>query len=165
MGDLRAALQRQLCGRTCLMGLGNPERGDDGVGVRLGAALSRAGCPDVILAGTAPERWIATVCTQRFGAVLLLDAVRMGEPPGTAVLLDAAQLKDRYPQVSTHTLSLGTLARLIEAGGPRVLLLGIEAETLAGATLSPAVEGTLQVIRDVLVEVLTLEPCPAGGRR
>ena len=39
MADLREALHERLTGRTCLMGIGNPDRGDDGFGVRLAEAV------------------------------------------------------------------------------------------------------------------------------
>jgi hypothetical protein len=88
----------------------------------------------------------------------------MGTPPGTAVLLDAGQLAVRYPQVSTHTLSLGTLARLIEAAGPRVLLLGVEPESLSGSELSACVRTTVDAVCVILSEVLAMDAIPSGGR-
>jgi hydrogenase maturation protease len=162
MPDLRDALHRRLRGRTCLVGIGNPARGDDAVGVRLAEAMRESGYLDVVLAGTAPERWVPTLIDRGFGTLLLLDAVRIGRPPGTAVLLDAGQLAERYPQVSTHTLSLGTLARLIEASGCRVLLLGVEVEALDAVDLSPGVCVTLDLLQAVLTEVLMMDATAAG---
>ena len=163
MADLRTALATQLSGRTCLVGIGSTERGDDGFGVRLAEALRDRGYPDVCVAGTSPERWVEHL-SRGFSTVILLDAVRMGQVAGTAVLLDAAQLAIRYPQVSTHTLSLGTLARLIEADRTRVLLLGVEPDTLVGSALSARVHTTLQALADVLMDVLGVNALSTGGR-
>jgi Ni,Fe-hydrogenase maturation factor len=52
MADLREQLGECLEGRFCLMGLGNSDYGDDGLGVRLAERLFEAGLPDVIVAGT-----------------------------------------------------------------------------------------------------------------
>ncbi|HTX51944.1 MAG TPA: hydrogenase maturation protease [Candidatus Baltobacteraceae bacterium] len=163
MTDLRTALATQLSGHTCLVGIGNTERGDDAFGVRLAEVLRDRGYPDVCVAGMSPERWVEQM-RHGFSTVLLLDAVRMGQAAGTAVLLDAAQLAIRYPQVSTHTLSLGTLARLVEAEGPRVLLLGVEPDTLNGSALSASVRTTLHALADVLMDVLGVNVLSTGGR-
>jgi hypothetical protein len=82
------------------------------------------------------------------------------------LLLDAAEAESRFPQLSTHKLSLGTLARLLEAeGGGRVLLLGIQAARLTpGAGLSAPVETTVQLLVDLLSN-LRLAGAPALAAR
>ncbi len=161
MADLQAALAARLAGRTCVVGLGNVERGDDGFGVRLAEALREAGCADVHVAGMSPERWLRHL--RQYDTVLFVDAVRMDRAPGTAVLLDAAELVSRYPQVSTHTLSLGTLARLIEAEGKNVLLLGVEPERLTGSCLSACVRISVQALVTILCDLCGV-PVPVAAR-
>ena len=46
--SLRQRLQTCLTSRVCLVGIGNPDRGDDGFGVRLAEAVRTLGYPDVI---------------------------------------------------------------------------------------------------------------------
>lgn len=159
MADLRDSLRMHLKGRVCLVGIGNPHRGDDGLGVRLAEALRFLGHPDVILAAQAPERFMNRLARGGYEAVLFLDAVDMGASPGSVALLTCREVESRYPQVSTHKISLGTLARLIEAGGPtRVCLLGVQPESVRPATgLSPTVETTLAILRDLLTEVLPVQ--------
>ena len=93
---------------------------------------------------------------QSFRHVLMLDAVETGSAAGSAVFLDAGQIKNRYPQISTHRVALGTLARLIESGGSaRVWLLGVQPRsTELGAELSETVRATLEILKDLLVQVL-----------
>jgi hydrogenase maturation protease len=161
MADLREALRQRLTGRTCLMGIGNPDRGDDGFGVRLAEALRTLGCPDVIVAERTPERSVPHLRRGDFQTVLFLDTVEMGAAPGDVALWDGCEIVGRYPQVSTHKLSLGTLARLIEretGGATRVLLLGVQPQSVDHASgLSEPVRTTLELLRDLLTEVL-----PAG---
>ena len=62
--------------------------------------------------------------------MVFLDAVSTGAEPGSVVFLDASEIKNRFPQVSTHKFALGALAGLIEAESPsRVWLLGIQPAT------------------------------------
>jgi len=171
MPTLRDELRQRLTGRVCLVGIGNLERGDDAFGLRLAEAVRDLGYPDVILAERTPERWIACLARGGFQTIVFLDAVRMNmnTAPGGAVFLEGAEIAARYPQVSTHKLSLGTIARVIEAQGPtRVFLLGVQAQSAAdGAELSAPVRTTLKILRDLLVETLAIgtKPLTVCGER
>jgi len=66
MGDLAKELRERLRGRVCLVGIGNPDLGDDGFGVRLAEVMRAAGHPDVVVAGTTPERWAARLAEEGF---------------------------------------------------------------------------------------------------
>jgi hydrogenase maturation protease len=138
------------------MGIGDGQWGDDGLGVQLAQALKDAGCANVVLAGSTPESWIDWVRKGDFANVLLLDAVDFPGAPGSVVFLESAQLQTRYPQVSTHKLALGTLARLIEdESTTRVWCLGVKPASLAAdAGLSEPVKETLELLRQLLIEVL-----------
>jgi hydrogenase maturation protease len=146
----------RLKGRVALVGIGNPDRGDDGFGVRLAEAMLALGCPDVILAERTPERRLERLARGGFQGVVFLDLVEMGATPGAVVFLECAEIATRYPQISTHKLSLGTLARLIEAEGPTpVFLLGVQPQSVApGTELSAPVRTTLEILRDLLAEIL-----------
>lgn len=172
MADLRAQFEQCLRGRVALMGIGNPERGDDGAGVRLAGALRHAiaQAPGparawVVVAETTPERHLGWLGAQRCDNLVFLDAVDVGAPPGSAVLLNSAQMTTRFPQLSTHRLSLGLLAQWAEANGvTRAWLLGVQPESLApGGALSPAVQHTLEVLQDLLSEALGIPTAPAAA--
>jgi hydrogenase maturation protease len=169
MPDLRDDLRRRLTARVCLVGIGNPDRGDDGFGARLAEAVRTLGYPDVIVAEGTPERYMTQLSRGDFQTVLFLDAVEMGAAPGGVVLLEGREIVARYPQVSTHKLSLGALARLIETeGSTRVFLLGVQPQSVDNASgLSESVQTTLEVLRDLLAEVLPVgtEPLAVCGER
>jgi hydrogenase maturation protease len=168
MLDLREQLQQLLQGRVCLMGLGNVEYGDDAFGVRLAEKLkpevrtpkSEGNPSQVILCGTTPERFIGRVTDEGFDHVVFLDAVEFGGASGSVVLLDSDEMAARFPQISTHKISLGLLARQVESNGQtRAWLLGVQPESLRqGEQLSPTVQATLELLlgllRDVSTEVL-----------
>jgi hydrogenase maturation protease len=167
--NLAEELRSRLMGRVAVVGVGNPDLGDDGAGLRLAERLAAHGVPDVTLAGRSPERWLGRLGRARVDRVLFLDAVDAGTAPGAILLMDAAQTVARFPQVSTHTLSLGTLARLLEADGiPGVSLLGIQPASLrSGAGLSAPVETTVGILADLLRNLLLGGPqaSPAWGEQ
>ncbi len=169
MATLRDDLRRHMTGRVCLVGVGNPERGDDAVGAYLAAAVRRRGHRDVLVAERAPERWMGWLTGGDFDTVVFLDAVEAGARPGDAIFLESAQIVARYPQLSTHMLSLGTLAQLIAATGrTRVFLLGVQPQVVAdGRGLSPSVRTTADALCDLLVECLGAgaEPAIVRGER
>lgn len=167
MPDLRDQLREIFQGRVCLVGVGNVALGDDGLGGRLAENLMvrpRADFPasagfgrsgfgfEVLNAGTTPERWLEQLAGGGFDHVVFVDAVEFGARAGAVVLLDAGQMASRFPQVSTHKISLGALARLLEASGTtRVWLMGVQPATLrAGEGLSEPVRRTLGLLRQLI---------------
>ncbi len=156
MRTLLDELRESLRGRVCLVGLGNPDLADDGFGVRLAERLRLRGYPDVVEAGTTPERWVSRLSDGRYDTVLFLDAVEMGAEPGAVALFAAQELRERFPQVSTHKLSLSLLASLIEASGKtRVCLLGTQPASLRpGDGLTPSLQQTLEALATLLDDAL-----------
>ena len=162
-------LRGTLCGRVCLVGLGNPDLSDDGFGLRLAAALRAIGYPHVVEAGTTPERWVGRLADAHYDTVLFLDAVELGAEPGAVALFPAEALSARFPQISTHKLSLSLLASLMEASGhTRVWLLGAQPASLRpGGDLTPPLQRTLEALTELLDNALAgqaIRPAGAGER-
>jgi hydrogenase 3 maturation protease len=157
MPDLREQLEQCFVGRVCLMGLGNTDYSDDGFGVRLAEALAAAGVPDVIVAGTTPDRYLGRVADGGFDVVIFLDAVEFGGAPGSVVFLDSAEMAARFPQISTHKISLGTLAKWVESSSPtRAHLLGVQPQSLKpGTDLTITLRHTLDALTSLLSEAST----------
>jgi len=156
MADLRQSLETALRGRVCLMGLGNVDHGDDGFGVRLAEALANgAPQPSVLIAGTVPERFLGPVAKEGYDHLVFLDAVEFGGAPGAVVFLSADEIGSRCPQISTHKLSLGLLAKMVAADShTAVWLLGVQPQSLRpGAGLSAPLQATLEALRGLLKEL------------
>jgi len=131
MNDLRSELRKDLKGRIAWLGIGNRDYGDDAFGLTLAEALIHVGVQDVYPVGTQPERWIAQTDKTGFDQIVFLDAVESGEEPGSVVFLNGAGLTSRFPQISTHKISLGTLASLVESeGSAKTWLLGAQPATV-----------------------------------
>ncbi|HUL21365.1 MAG TPA: hydrogenase maturation protease [Thermodesulfobacteriota bacterium] len=152
MEDISSALAQVLIGKTAFLGIGNAELGDDGFGVRMGEALREAGLANVLIAGTTPESHVTALGNGRYETVVFLDAVLSDAEPGSVMLMDAAEIKNAFPQVSTHKYSLGTLATIVCSGnGTKVWLLGVRpASTEMGTGLSGTVKETLTMLTEVI---------------
>ena len=152
--DLREQLRDCLQGRVCLMGFGNVDYGDDGFGVRLAEELLAAGVPDVTIAGTVPDRYVGQIADQGFDRLVFLDAVEFGGAPGSVVFLNAEEMAARFPQISTHKISLSVLASWAESGGTtKAWLLGVQPESIrSGQQLSAVTQKTLDVLKELLLE-------------
>jgi len=149
MSNLRRQLEQSLRGRICFMGLGSSDYGDDGFGVRFAEKLIDVGIPDVIVAGTTPDRWITRLSC--FDHVVFLDAVEFGGAAGDVVFLDSAAMAARFPQISTHKIALELLAQWIEANGKtKAWLLGVQPESLQSLQLSSRVQNTLDALCDLI---------------
>jgi hydrogenase maturation protease len=155
--NLHAQLEGTLQGRVCLMGLGNPDYGDDGFGVRLAEELLAAGVLDVVVAGTAPDLYVGVTADQEFDHLVFLDAVEFGSSPGSAVFLDSQEIEARFPQISTHKISLSAWAKFIESNGiTKTWLLGVQPKSIRHEpTLSPCVRTTLDVLLELLFRLKT----------
>lgn len=151
MEGLGQKLQRTLQGRTCVMGVGNVDYGDDGFGVYLAEELVAAGISDVIIAGTTPEHYLGRIAEQGFDHLLVIDATNFQDEPGAVVFLNATEIATAFPQISTHKISLGVLAKVLEQAGTRVWLLGVQPESLQpGQELSATMEASMEIVHGLL---------------
>lgn len=131
-------------GRTCIVGIGNRFRGDDGAG----PCLIDAGCPAShgrwIDAGTTPENVLEQVVQEQPEHVLLVDSVDFGGPPGASRMLLPADLSAM--STSTHTISLQVVSSYLAARTrAEIRVLAIQPKSLAHrAGLSPEVETTIR---------------------
>ncbi len=159
MPDLRQQLEDVLRGRAAIVGVGNTDYGDDGFGVRLAEQLASSGLPDVFVAGNTPERFIGRIAERGFDTVLFLDAVEFGAEPGSAVLLNSDEMAAKFPQLSTHKISLGLLSEWVESNGTtKARLLGVQPESLKAAVgLTNTMQTTLNVLAELLCGVAAVK--------
>jgi hydrogenase maturation protease len=133
-----------------LIGIGNPDRGDDAAGWAVvdrvsGWTVERTagGGFDLV------DRW------DHGDEVVIVDAMRSGGTPGTVAKFDAtAQDLPMGVFSSTHSFGPGAVVGLAKALGrmPRSLtVVGIEADTFdMGADMSPAVAAAVSVVAEEL---------------
>ena len=144
-----------------VIGVGNPDRGDDGVGAEAVARLeggTLAGVRLVRLSGADPaqvmEAWAG------FGRAFLVDAMLSGAPAGTVRRFDAVAgpLPAGVRLVSSHALGAGEAVELARALGrlpASLVVYAVEGATFAlGDGLSPeAATGAAEAAAKIIEEV------------
>jgi hydrogenase maturation protease len=137
--------------RILIVGIGNDFLGDDGFGVELARRLARDPAPAGVTVSEVGVRslHLAYAMLDRPDLLLVLDAVRRGERPGTVYLIDVSALGAASPQEipATFGMSIDTVVTACwTLGGksPPILLVGCEPDFIGERTgLSPAVTGAL----------------------
>jgi hydrogenase maturation protease len=160
--------------RVLVAGIGNIFLGDDAFGVEVAKLLSERPLP----AGTRVTDFgirgvhLAYELLDGYDCLILIDAVPMGEPPGTLVVIEPEVAAvtdggiDDPPVVDAHSMSpdvvLGTLARL---GGEveRVYVVGCQPASFEeGIGLSPPVAAALEGAADLCAELVAQMIQPVG---
>jgi hydrogenase maturation protease len=131
--------------RTVLVvGIGCPDRGDDGVGRAVVRQVGALGLPGVQVV---PDAEPLDLLDDGMAADLLVvvDAVRSGRAPGTVLVREVGSgaLPDWAGATSTHAIGLDAAVELARALGRmprRLVLVGVEAAGFqTGEPLSPGV--------------------------
>ena len=146
-----------------LIGLGNLQRGDDGVGIAVVRRVAEIATGDV-------EWWSRTTrprsSTPGAGSsdVVVVDAMKSDRPAGTVLTLDVTETplpSDGWATGGTHALGLAAAVELSRALGrlpQRLVVVGVEVDGLtAGGELTPAVRAAVQPAADAALSALTDE--------
>ncbi len=139
---------------SCLriIGIGNPSRGDDAVGLAAAGQLRTLLPDDVAVHQHARDGASLMLLWAPDDDVILIDAVISGATPGTLHERDliAAPLPPDLVAVTTHTLGLREgveLARALHLLPASLRFIGIEGEDFwAGHGLSPRVSAALEEV-------------------
>jgi hydrogenase maturation protease len=144
---------------TLILGLGNPLRGDDGVGPRVVEELTRRSLPEGVTAldgGTGGLDLLRLM--ERSKRVVIVDAADVGREPGQYVRFtpDQVRLTGASSTLSLHHAGLSEVLTLADALGldlPEMVIFGVQpAEIGWNEGLSPAVAATLSALADAVLE-------------
>lgn len=142
-------LKNRLQGKVSVVGIGNPLRGDDGIGPeiinRLNNPLPRLLLFDV---GETPENYLGKIVKQKPDTIVLIDAVDFGSSPGTIKIIEKGDIRNE--SLSTHNLSLNLVAKYLQKEtSADVFLLGVQPKTTEfGKEISqPVREGLEKIVR------------------
>jgi hydrogenase maturation protease len=141
--------------RVVVIGVGNPYRRDDGIGIRVVEALEPGRRPvETRCIDGEPARLIE--CWRDADLAVVVDAVVAGRPPGTVGVWDPSREPLPAAQAtSSHATGVGeavALADALDALPGRLLIVGVEPAAVDdGEQLSPcvaaAVPAALRLVR------------------
>jgi hydrogenase maturation protease len=146
---------------TCVVGVGNPLRGDDAAGLSVLRLLETEPPDRVRLIACEGEPLSLLTAWKGCGTTYVVDATRSGLPPGTVRRFEAddAPLPDDLQHSSTHLIGVAEAIELGRTLGKlplRTILIGIEGARFdAGAGLSPEVARAVEEVADAIRKEVT----------
>lgn len=155
-----------------LLGVGNPLRGDDGVGPFVATRVARS-WPEAVKVRLLSGEGVELLSSWEGSAdVIVVDAVRSGAPPGTLHRFEAHRqaLPASFFSYSTHAFSLAEaveLGRVLGKLPERLIVYGIEGSDFrVGAAVTDAVsEAAEVVIAQIGAELADGRPGPEEATR
>ncbi len=143
--------------RTCLVGMGNPWRNDDGVGVRVADRLrNHAALPpqiEVMNVEDVIESYAFDIASRPVKNVVLVDAAAVANAPaGSIVFGKVDELEAASSDVSTHKLALRTVESVFRQSGKDTYLLGIVSGNVdfGNEISAPVAEAAEQIVNLVV---------------
>jgi hydrogenase maturation protease len=115
-------------GKLLFLGIGNEWRADDAAGLILLRRLKQR--PELsdcrfLEAGTNPENYLQDMLDADVSRIIVIDAAKSGNPPGTISMLDKGRFDGS--RISTHTYSIDLIEQYLNEHKPIVFYyIGIE---------------------------------------
>jgi hydrogenase maturation protease len=137
--------------RVLVAGIGNIFLGDDGFGVEVANRLAACPMPDGVRVADFGIRGVhlAYELLEGYDVLVLIDAVPMGEPPGTVAVIEPDPVAspavgdDMAPVVDAHSMSPGVVLGMVAGLGgtvDKIFVVGCEpADVEEGIGLSAPV--------------------------
>jgi hydrogenase maturation protease len=142
-----------------VLGVGRSDRGDDAVGPAVAARAVELVPPGVTVVERVEPAGLIDAWAGA-GLVVVTDAVRSGEPPGTVHVLHACHgpLPVRTGAGGTHGLGLAEvieLGRTLQRLPSGLVVVGVEAQQFGlGAPMSPQVKASVELAARAVAEVI-----------
>lgn len=136
------------CKNFCVLCIGNPLRGDDGVGIEIGKIL-RKHLKNVLIAETDPTVYLSKL--RKFDGIIVIDSARMNCNPGEVKVLEKEELKDFLH--TTHDIPLKVLLDILS--DKKIMIIGIEPENTGfGDEISRKIKEASEKVLKTILKVL-----------
>jgi len=128
-----------------IVGLGNINFQDDGVGIHVIRELQKEPMPKIVFAEVGTGVLSVLHLFEWPDKILAVDAMRAGGKPGTLYTIDIIDVERPGPRASLHQQALLSAFKFLSRKiPPEIRILGIEPETTGyGLDLSASVDGSL----------------------
>ncbi len=143
--------------KVVIVGVGNPIRQDDNVGLKILEGMQGKVSDSVCLleCEMVPEGYLLDIEEFKPSHVLLIDAAVLGREPGDADLVKLTEVA-AFSAVSSHMLPLRLFCEYVEKStGAKIRLLLVEPKTMEfGEELSPELQLAAERLTKVLLGLL-----------
>jgi hydrogenase 3 maturation protease len=140
-----------------ILGVGNPMRGDDSLGLEMIKRLKNKVPKNIKLieCGSVPENYTSKIKQFNPTHVLIIDAIHANMEPGAVCITQLENIDESF--TSTHTLSLRFLSKYLEKTlNVKTLLLGVQVEKLSlESGVSPKIRKAIDDVSEILIRLFT----------
>lgn len=144
--------------RVVIVGVGNPIREDDNVGLKIIEGLQGKVPAEVCLleCEMVPEGYLLDIEEFKPTHVLLIDAAVLGRKPGEADIVKLNEVA-AFSTISSHMLPLRLFCEYVEKStGAKIRLLLVEPKTMGfGEELSPELKASAEKLTKILLTLLS----------
>ena len=146
MEKIKGRLKERLKGKIVIVGMGNPLKGDDGLGPYLIKRLKGKVRAHLIDGGSVPENYVGKIASLKPDTILVIDACDLGWTPGRMELIEIEKM--RNTGYSTHNTSPGVFMNYLkEETGADVFMLAVQPrEVKLGKGLSSPIKKMIEKI-------------------
>jgi hydrogenase 3 maturation protease len=141
-----------ITGKTVIVGVGNPLKGDDGFGPAFIERVKGRVPAVCIDAGVTPENYTGPIAKEKPDTILIVDAAHLGLEPGSYEILTAGDIA--RTGLTTHDASPAQFLEYLAARtGARICFLGVQPQSMnLGDEMSEPVRVALEVLTRQLME-------------
>lgn len=141
--------------KVAIMAIGNPLRGDDGVGIVVGNMIKDRVPADVYICELMPENYLTRITSGGYTHVIIIDSVRASAKPGEILLIDYNELDNTTVSISTHGLPISFTIEFLRRHDIEVLIIGIQPrDTSIREGLSRIVKKSARDLSQMLISAL-----------
>jgi len=150
-----ARLKKRIKGKTLILGVGNPMRGDDGAGPLAAEGLKKVPSIEVINCRDVPEKYTKDILKINPDTIIIIDTVDFKGKPGQLEIIEIDRISETG--FSTHEMALVLLAKYVKSHiDADIFLLGIKAQAAAFNTpISAPVRKSIDELIAFLSNALT----------
>jgi hydrogenase maturation protease HycI len=111
--------------KLAILGVGNKDNGDDGVGLYITEMLQKTDLPEqvsIYYCERVPEHFLGKIANLAPNRIIVLDAADMKDIPGAIAIFPKEMIAQGF-HFSTHTLSLTMLEEFLKPIVPEIIIL------------------------------------------
>ena len=140
--------------KTCIVGIGNTMRRDDGIGCYIIEELKKNAANGKHIffnAEDVPENYVFRLAGLDCANILIIDAVHSREFPGSVLFGRIEDFYDMFDECSTHKLPLSMTAEILRRSGKSVFMLGVPVRNI---DYGEGLTGNVRTKADMLLDMM-----------
>ena len=153
--ELKEDLKKIIKGKTVILGIGNPLRGDDAAGAELADRLKNNF--DCINGEEVPENYTQDIISKKPDTLIIIDVINIMGKPGDIILLKPEQLRDEC--FNSHHVPIKVLVSYLKNFiKDNIYIIGIQPKLMQyGSEISKEVSESIDILEKIFSDISELK--------